>query len=261
MAEVKNLVQQWRDGKEQIRLADEAREKLRKQLHEQDEIHVQAVQKFDSDKSHLLKLISESKKELAAEHQKTQEAIREADTLMNEAHTKQSRNRNHREFLEKALHDAQVKRNRIIEQESEPANNLQNFRIQRSRHTSQLHQAIQTLKDTLPKEREATAREIAAASEAKEAARKQLEVDKKQWAQTVAARKRVQHANMVEAVEEEQEAASEGKQEAKQFKTRLQQSLVSDEQMLGQIRQLKASLGLLIHPNSSMMVDAAQQVA
>lgn len=248
MAEVKHYIQNWRELKEQVRIAEVARETSRKALCDEDNEHVKAVEQWDLQRANLAKAISDVKKAVADDHDRATALMRDADSTMARALEQRSRNEEHRQKLSAHLKNLHTEAAKIETRDAPTAQQLLSFRVERERCRSQLHQAIQALKTTLPKEREETSQKIDEASHRKETARKQLEADKKRWAMTVDARKRERYEEMLVCVEEEQEAAAVGKQSAKQMKSQIQQSLGGDEQLLSQLRQLRGSLSRHLRP-------------
>lgn len=259
MAEVKNLVQKWRDTKEEIRAADEAREKARKLLNEQDVEHCQAVEKADHQRAEFRRALNEVESAVNEERAILERTTREVDQMMSKAIQDRDKNQDYRKKLTLHMQQLEEADNRIRGNDASVLKDLNDFRVERDRRRNQLAQIKQALEQTIPRERQETARKIEEAKQRKELARKTLEAEKKRWAMKVASRKRDRHDEMLIAVQDENEAAKEGRQMARLLKGEAEQSLARDKELLKQIRLVRSSVTSLLKKSSGANDNSNQQ--
>lgn len=242
MTAIKDLIQKWRDVKDEIVRAVEVRDAARNQLTAEDHDHVRTVTQWDEQKNGLTKAISEIRRSADEDRSRAEAALREADALMASAVEQRNRNAEHRARLTTHLQQLHAEAARIEERDAGTAQLLLSFRIERERTRQQLVAAIQKLEETLPAEREKTAQAIKAAGARTAEARHAMDADQRAWAQLLAKRRRAQHGAMVEAVEAEAAACNEGRQRAKLMRSQLQGTLAEDTQLLERIRRMRENL-------------------
>ena len=251
MAEVKNLVQRWRDIKEEIRGAEEQREKARKLLSEQDQEYCQSVEKADQQRAQFKHALADIESAVAEERATLEKTTKEVDEMMNKAIQDRDKNQEYRKKLTLHMQQLEEADNRIRGNDASMLKELNDFRMERERRRNQLIQIKQALEQTIPKERQETANKIDEAKQRKELARKTLDAEKKRWAMKVASRKRDRHDEMLIAVQDEFEAAREGRQIARKLKTDAEKSVRKDKDLLSQIRQVRTTLNDQLTKNGS----------